>query len=1151
VIHATGGLALSVPFVHLHNHTEFSMLDGAARIPDLVAAAAEKGFGALAITDHGGMYGVVPFFRAAAAKGIKPIIGVEAYITLGSRFDRKPLKEDPNYHLLLLAKNMQGYRNLMKLVTSSFMDGYYYKPRIDKELLREYCDGVIALSACLKGEVASRLLVDDYEGAASAVRVYQAIFGEEDFFIEIMDHSLPEEKKINPGLISLGRELGVGLAASNDIHYVERDDHKYHDVLLCIQTNSTLDQEDRLRFSSDQFFLKDHEEMGELFGETPEALSNTVEIAERCDVELEFGRYLLPKYQVPEGYDLDAYLEKLAWEGLRDLYDEMTPELEERLRYELSVIMEMGFSGYFLIVWDFIRYAKENGIIVGPGRGSAAGSLVAYSLGITTVDPIRYGLLFERFLNPSRRTMPDIDIDFCYKRRPEVIEYVRSKYGGDRVAQIVTFSTMQARAAIRDAGRVFNLEYGKVDRLAKMVPNILNITLDKALEASPELREAYENDEISRNIIETARKLEGITRQDGIHAAGVVIADDELCLYTPLQRRGAEEEVVTQFDMDAIQRIGLLKMDFLGLRTLTVISDTLEHIQRRHGIRVDIDRIPLDDPKTFELLQRGDTIGVFQLESSGMRSLLQDLRPDCFEDLIAVLALYRPGPLKSGMVKDFVSRKHKRMPIEYLHADLEPVLEETSGIIVYQEQVMRLAVEMAGYTMAEADALRGVVAKSKAEEMKEQRDKFVEGTVGRGYPRNLAEKVFELVKHFGEYGFNKSHSTAYAVISYQTAYLKCHYPREFMAANLTSVTGNKDKVPVLVNECRNMGIKLLPPDINESLKEFTPVDEGIRFGLSAVRNLGEGAAMKVIAQRREGGPYCSLLDFCRRVGSGTVNKRALESLIKSGAFDYLGYSRNHLLKVYDRMADLAVEKQRLLDEGQNSLFDDDEDDPPSSVSLEEELPRNKLLAYEKEMLGIYVTDHPLMQVKEMLKRHVEVDIADLSEAGDGAVKWIGGIISKATQRVTRKGELMANLALEDLTGRVEVTIFPALYLQHREYMEEDRIICVKARIESGERDDEASAVRVVALDIVEPRLKGPEECELCVSMDNSQADRGIMDELKEILERHPGSTPVKLKLRCEQAVQVFMLPGEYCVSPDGSLYAEVLSLLGDGCIVLE
>jgi DNA polymerase-3 subunit alpha len=1142
---------LSVPFVHLHNHTEYSLLDGAARIPDLLSAAREKDFTALAISDHGAMYGVIPFYQEALRKGIKPIIGVEVYMTAGSRFERKPSKEDPNYHLLLLAENREGYKNLMKLVTLSFIDGYYYKPRVDRELLREYNGGIIALSACVKGEIAKCLLMEDIEGAARVAREYEAIFGEGSFYLELMDHGLPEQKKINPGLVQLGKELGIGLVASNDLHYVDRDDHIHHDVLLCIQTNSTLDQDDRLRFSSDQFYLKSYEEMRDLFSYIPEALDNTVDIANRCSVDLEFGKYLIPRYQVPEGYDLDGYLEKLAWEGLHKVYEDINEELEERLRYELSVIKEMDFSGYFLIVWDFITHAKKKGIIVGPGRGSAAGSLVAYVLGITTVDPMKYGLLFERFLNPSRRTMPDIDIDFCYKRRPEVIEYVSQKYGEDRVAQIVTFSTMAARAAIRDAGRVYNLEYGKVDRLAKMVPDIPSITIDQAIEKSPELREAYETDELSRKIIDTARKLEGMTRQDGIHAAGVVIADDELSNYTPLQRRGADEEIVTQFDMDAIQAIGLLKMDFLGLRTLTVISDTLENIQRSRGIKIDIERIPMDDPKTFELLQRGDTIGVFQLESPGMRSLLQDLRPDCFEDLIAVLALFRPGPLRSGMVKDFVNRRHNRTAVKYIHPDLESILEPTRGIIVYQEQVMRLAVEMAGYTMAEADVLRGVVAKSKAEEMKEQRDKFVKGAMKKGYSKRLAESVFELVQNFGYYGFNKSHSTAYAVISFQTAYLKTHYPKEFMAANLTSVTGNKDKVPVFVNECRKMGIRILPPDINESYKEFTPVEEGIRFGLSAVRNLGENAAERIIACRKEGGPFKSLLDFCQRVGAGVLNKRALESLIKSGAFDFLGYTRNHLLKEYDRVADLATEKQRFLDEGQHSLFEDEEEDHMGKGVLTEELPKDKLLAYEKEMLGIYVSDHPLMQVKEALRSQVEAEISELSELPDGSVKWIGGIVTKKIQRFTKKGDLMASLTLEDLSGRVDVTVFPALYLQHKEILQEDRIICVKARLEAGERDEEASAVRVVALDISEPRLKTPDQCDLYIYLHAVQAEREVMDGLRDILRRHPGQTPVKLKLKTDDMVKVFQLPEDFMVSPDGSLYAEVLSLLGEGCIALE
>jgi DNA polymerase-3 subunit alpha len=1142
---------MAVNFVHLHNHTEYSMLDGAARIPALISRALELGYDALAITDHGGMYGVIPFYKEAVKAGVKPIIGVEVYYTPGSRFDRKPVKEDPNFHLLLLAEDNRGYRNLMKLVTRSFLEGYYYKPRVDREVLAEHSEGVICLTACVKGEIPALLAAGDYEGAREAARGLLEIYGHDHFFMELQDHGLPEQKAINPGLRELARELGVGLVVTNDVHYVDRDDHRYHDVLLCIQTNSTVDQEDRLRFSSDQFYLKSYQEMKEAFPGEEEALKNTRLIAERCNVEIEFGNYLLPRYEVPAGYDLDGYLEKLAREGLHRRYKEITPELEERLCYELSVIRDMGFSGYFLIVWDFIRFARENGIVVGPGRGSAAGSLVAYCLGITSVDPIKYDLLFERFLNPSRRTMPDIDIDFCYRRRPEVIQYVSRKYGEDRVAQIVTFSTMAARAAIRDAGRVYNVEYGRVDRLAKMVPEVLNISIDEALATSPELREVYEKDELARKIIDTARHLEGVIRQDSIHAAGVVIAHDELSNYTPLQRRGPEEEVVTQYDMEAIQDIGLLKMDFLGLRTLTVISDTLDNIRTSRGEELDIESIPLDDPKTFQLLQRGDTVGVFQLESPGMRTLLQEFRPDNFEDLIAVLALYRPGPLGSGMVKDFVNRKRGKTPITYIHPDLEPILRPTYGVLVYQEQVMRIAVELAGYSMAEADNLRKAIAKSKAEELKKDREKFVQGMVSRGYRKDLAETIFDLVEKFGNYGFNKSHSTAYAVISYRTAYLKAHYPKEFMAALLSSVSGNKDKVPLFINECRKMGIKVLPPDVNESLKEFTPVEEGIRFGLSAIRNIGDGPAEKIIAQRQEGGPYRSLLDFCERLGAGVLNKRALESLIKSGAFDCFGYPRNHLLKVYERVADLAAERCRNREEGQDSLFCDEElEDPVRSLPLQEEMPKDKLLGYEKEMLGVYVSDHPLMQIREEFYAAIECEISELDGLPDGTVRWIGGIVAQKTQRLTRKGELMASVVLEDLTGRVEVTVFPALYLEHRECLEEGSVVCVKAKVESEDRGEEVRTVRVVAVDLAPLGKRHPER-EFRIELEEDWLDRRHADELRRVLSCHRGETPVKIMLRRgDGKVQVYQLPPELYVEPSGGLYAELLALVGEGCFSL-
>ncbi len=911
-------------FVHLHNHTEHSLLDGASRISDLVEVAKKEGMEALAITDHGVMYGVIPFVEEATREGIKPIIGVEFYLAPRSRFDRNNPKEESNFHLLLLAENNEGYRNLMKLVTRSYFDGYYYKPRVDKELLREYSRGLIALTACMKGEIPESLIKEDFNRARGLVHEYLDIFGEGNLYLEIQDQGIAEQKIINEGLAEISRSMGVPLVATNDVHYTRKEDSRAHDVLLCIQTNSTLDQPDRLRFSSDQFFFKSPQEMWELFSWAPEALDNTLEIAERCNVEIALDRYLIPRYQVPEGYDPDSYLEKLAFEGLSRVYPEITPEIRQRLEYELSVIKDMDFSGYFLIVWDFVKHAKEKGIMVGPGRGSAAGSIVAYALGITTVDPIKYGLLFERFLNPSRKTMPDMDIDFCYRRRQEVIEYVTEKYGSDRVAQIITFSTMAARAAIKDAGRVFNVEYGKMDKIAKMVPEELNITIEKALSKSPELRQVYEEDQVIREVIETALKLEGLTRQDSIHAAGVVIADDDLSNYTPVQKKSSKE-IVTQFDMAAIQKIGLLKMDFLGLRTLTVLDDTKRNVKMNQDVELDLEKIPMDDALTFELLQRGDTIGVFQLESSGMRALIRDLKPTCFEDLIALLALYRPGPLGSGMVQDFVNRKHGKARIHYPHPDLEHILKETYGIIVYQEQVMKLAVEMAGYSMAEADILRGAIAKSKWQVVEEQRQKFVEGAVSKGYERKLAEEIFDLIRNFGLYGFNKSHSTAYAFISYQTAYVKAHYPVEFMAALLSSVSDNKDKVRRFIGECRRMGIRVLPPDINESNSEFTPVRESLRFGLSAIRNLGTGAVAEIIREREINGPYQSLLDFCDRVDSSVLNKKTLESLIKSGAFDSFGQTRNQLLKTYDMVADIAMERKRLRGEGQFSLFEGDED----------------------------------------------------------------------------------------------------------------------------------------------------------------------------------------------------------------------------------
>jgi len=1134
-------------FVHLHVHTEYSLLDGASRIKDLVARCAAQGSGALAITDHGAMYGVIPFVLAAREVGIKPIIGAEFYLTAGSRFDRASPKDEQNYHLVLLAENITGYRNLMKLVSLSYIDGYYYKPRIDREALGQHREGLIALTACLKGEAPQLLARGDMEGAERVVREYRDIFGEDHLFLELQDQGIPEQKEINAGLAEIASRLGLPLVATNDVHYTDREDHLAHDVLLCIQTNSLLDQDDRLRFSTDQFYLKSAQEMAELFSWVPEAVSNTREIARRCSVEIEFDRYLIPRYPVPEGHDADSYLEKLAWDGARRIYGEPSPEVKERLAYELSVIKDMGFSGYFLIVWDFVQAAKRTGIMVGPGRGSAAGSLVAYTLGITTIDPLKYDLLFERFLNPSRRTMPDMDIDFCYRRRPEVIQYVTEKYGSDRVAQIITFSTMLARAAIKDAGRVFNVEYGRMDKLAKMVPEKLGITIDEALAASPDLRQVYETDETMRKVIDMARKLEGLTRQDSIHAAGVVIADEPLNNYTPVQRKA--REIITQYDMNAIQKIGLLKMDFLGLRTLTVIADTLNNIRMNRGDAVDLQAIPMDDPETYALLQKGDTVGVFQLESSGMRSLIRELRPSCFEDLIALLALYRPGPLNSGMVQDFVKRKHGEVPLTYPHPDLEPILRETYGIFVYQEQVMRAAVEMAGYSMAEADTLRGAIAKKKFEVLEAEEQKFIKGAVEKGYPEQLARQVFEVIRGFGEYGFNKSHSTAYAAISYQTAYLKAHYAVEFMAALLTSISSDQDKVRHFTAECRRMGIEVLPPDINESMSEFTPVKQGIRFGLTAIRNLGQGAVEAIIAERKRGGPFVGIVDFCERMDSSVLNRKALESLIKSGAFDSLGHSRRFLLSIYESAAELALQRKKQKEEGQTCLFGGEEEDLQDlglGVSDEGEMPVEQLLAYEKESLGMYVTDHPVMRVREGLARYVDCEIAQLPEQEEGSLKWVGGIVNKVTKKLTRKGEVFAIFTLEDVTGEVEVTAFPSILQQFGDFIREDTIVCVKGRVERQER-----STRITAIEMVLPNLKNPRDLVLTIRIGEEAATPEVLGHLKEAIRSHPGENAVRLQIRQSNRVTTVRLGEEYRTDLSGDLFARIKSLLGEGCVSLD
>lgn len=1194
-------------FIHLHTHSEFSLLDGASRLKSLIAKAKELGMGSIALTDHGVMYGIINFYEEATKQGIKPIIGCEVYVAPNSRFDRTRGGDDAYTHLVLLAENEQGYRNLMKLVTLSFFDGFYYKPRVDKEILEQYHEGLIAMSACLAGQVARHLMRDNCEAAKEEAIYFNNLFGQDNFFLEVQDHGIPEQKKVNEGMFRLSDELGIPLVATNDIHYTDRADAQAHDVLLCIQTGSTLSDGTRMKFDSDNFYLKSAQEMIELFPERPDAIENTCKIAERCNVEIKFGEYLLPNYEIPQGYTVEEYFEKLCYEGFEKRYPDPPEGYKERLEYEIGVIKQMGFPGYFLVVQDFVRYAKAHGIKVGPGRGSAAGSMVAYVLEITNVDPMDYDLLFERFLNPERISMPDIDIDFCFERRPEVIDYVTQKYGEDRVAQIITFGTMAAKAAIRDAGRVFDIPYGRVDKIAKLIPDGLNEgrqwTIDAAMNASQELREAYESDELTKQVIDMARNLEGLVRQDSIHAAGVVIADQELTNRTPIQRKG-EAEIVTQYSMGCIEKLGLLKMDFLGLRTLTVIDNAIKNIKKNHGIDIDIDKIPFEDEQTFALLQRGEATGVFQLESSGMRALLKDLAPTAFTDIIALLALYRPGPLGSGMVKDFVERKHGRKEISYPHPSLEPILKETYGVMVYQEQVMRIASTMAGFSMGEGDTLRKAMGKKLPEVLAKFREKFIDGSVKNGVDAAQAGKIFDLIVYFAGYGFNKSHSTAYAVVSWQTAWLKAHYPVEFMAALLTSIMGNKDKVAQYINECRRMGIEILPPDVNESFRDFTVVGSAIRFGLSAVRNVGEGVIEAIISEREHGGQFKSIYDFCRRVDMGSLNKRTIESLIKGGAFDSCKVSRKQLLQTYERAVDLGVQSQKDKAAGQFTIFDLGDGggaDTPAEVHdpIDETVPefeKPELLAYEKEMLGLYVSDHPLLGLAEALASQTEFSTSELKEQKDGTIGWIGGIVAKLTRINTKKGDLMLFLELEDLDGSVETIIFPKMVEQYRDLLAEDKMLLIKGRLDI--KEDE---VKLLAMEIKEfdPEAKpdgsikrrpggngngagrngangaggshanggpagasrgtagasqGPVKPAVPKYDDNSvfvlTVTREMMtaifvEQLKDILRGHPGPVPVYLRVENDKPV-ILALSDEFKVLPQNGFFVELEELAGVG-----
>ena len=1051
-------------FAHLHVHTEYSLLDGSNKIQEYVARVKELGMTAAAITDHGVMYGVIDFYKAANAAGINPILGCEVYVAPNSRFDREKVSgEDRYYHLVLLAENNTGYSNLMKIVSKGFVDGYYYKPRVDMEVLNTYHEGIIALSACLAGEVQRNLVRGMYDEAKKAAEKYENCFGKGNFFLELQDHGIPEQRLVNQQLLRLSQDTGIELVATNDVHYTYADDAEAHDILLCIQTGKKLADEDRMRYEGGQYYVKSEEEMKELFPYALGALENTQKIADRCHVEIEFGKTKLPHFDVPEGYTTWTYLNKLCYEGLEEKYPkEQAEELRPRLEYELSVIKEMGYIEYFLIVWDYINFARTHGIPVGPGRGSAAGSLVSYTTGITNIEPVRYGLIFERFLNPERVSMPDIDVDFCYNRRQEVIDYVIEKYGKDCVTQIVTFGTLAARGVIRDVGRVMDLPYAYVDNIAKSIPNELGITIEKALVKNPELRTLYETDAQVRKLIDMSKRLEGLPRHTSMHAAGVVISEKPMDEYVPLSR-GSDGMITTQFTMTTIEELGLLKMDFLGLRTLTVIDDAVKMVNKSKGVKIDIDHIDYDDKEVLASLGTGKTEGVFQLESAGMKNFMKELKPESLEDVIAGISLYRPGPM--DFIPAYIKGKNNAATITYDCPQLEPILAPTYGCIVYQEQVMQIVRDLAGYTWGRSDLVRRAMSKKKTKVMEEERQNFVYGNKAEGVPgcvangidEKVANKIYDEMIDFAKYAFNKSHAAAYAVVSYQTAYLKYYYPVEFMAALMTSVLDNSTKVSEYILTCRRMGIEILPPDINEGESGFSVSGNSIRYGLSAIKSVGRPVIEAIIEERKERGVFTTLNDFITRMSGKDVNKRSIENFIKAGALDCLEGTRKQLLMVYSSVLDSVNQEKKNSMAGQMTLFDlaPEEDKVDFELKLPDvgEYPKEELLAFEKEVLGVYISGHPLEAYEEKWRKNISAVTSDFmldEETGatkihDGEKVVIGGMVTAKTIKYTKTNQVMAFFTIEDLVGTVEVIIFPRDYEKYHTYLEEDAKIFVTGR----------------------------------------------------------------------------------------------------------
>ncbi|MCG6534216.1 MAG: DNA polymerase III subunit alpha [Syntrophales bacterium LBB04] len=1144
-------------FVHLHVHTQYSLLDGTIRLDNLFKKAKEYQMPAVAITDHGNIFGAIDFYQHALKYGIKPIIGCELYVAPKSRFDKNAhATGEHSHHLLVLVKDRQGYKNLMKLSTAAYLEGFYYRPRVDKELLATHSEGLIGLSACLHGEIASLLLKRNNETARAVANEYREIFGEGNFYLAIMENGLPEQKIVNNGLIEIGRELSIPLVATNDCHYIDREDAEAHEVLLCIQTGKTMEDTDRMKFKTDQFYFRSPEAMSRLFKDIPESINNTVAIAERCNLTFDFGIISLPNFEVSTSESLDEYLAGLAKKGLeklqpvimKDKDDKGIPEkYVKRLQEELEIIKSMGFAGYFLIVSDFVNYAKQRNIPVGPGRGSVAGSLVAYAIGITNIDPIKYGLFFERFLNPDRISMPDIDIDFCQDGRDEIIKYVTDKYGSDRVAQIITFGKMQAKAVIRDVGRALNISYSEVDSIAKLIPNVLNISLDMAIQSEPRLQEEEKRNEKVRRLLSLSRALEGLNRHSSTHAAGVVISDVPLVERVPLCK-SPKDEIVTQFSMMDLQAVGLTKFDFLGLKTLTVIKNALRFIKEGRGEEIDIDKIALNDQETYQLLMKGNADGIFQLESAGMKDILVNMKPDCIEEISNLIALYRPGPM--NMVPEFISRKQGKTKIVYEIPQLKEILKETYGVIVYQEQVMQIASAIGGYTMAEADILRKLMSKKKPSEMEKERPKFLEGAMHRNIPEKKARKIWQQMETFAEYGFNKSHSTAYAMISYQTAYLKANFPIEFMAALLTSEKDNRDKIIKYINSCKDMGINVLPPDINESQSDFSVTGEHIRFGLAAVKNVGIGAIDSIISVREKEVKFATFDDFCNRVDLRKINKRMIESLIKCGAFDSLGYRRSQLMKYYEGIVDTAQRRQKERSSGQTSFFDHMESEKSTHLDIMQEHPlsdiaewdHKELLAHEKETLGFYITGHPLLRFAEKLHAVANVDTSSINDKKDRDTVAFGGVVNNIREVTTKKKDVMAYITIEDLRGSVTVICFADLYNKAFGLVHSEEPILIKGTIDAGEE-----GIKVIASEIIPlgDAVEQPYDV-VHFSIDVSRSSAIDIDSLHKLLINHKGKCDGFIRIVNGNSEVIVYLGRDFQLELTDKLKGETDRLLGAG-----